>query len=80
MIELVNHTKPDVIVTWGPDGLTGHPRHVLVSNVVTRVFQQQRVLEHKPRKLYYIAYPESRFHSTGLPFGEHLRDIVRHCE
>ena len=70
LIEIVNETRPDVIVTWGPDGLTGHPRHILVSNVVTRVFQQRGLLAHKPRKLYYIAYPESRFPESRSPFAE----------
>jgi LmbE family N-acetylglucosaminyl deacetylase len=69
LIELINQTQPDVIVTWGPDGLTGHPRHVLVSTVVTRVFQQQELLVHKPSKLYYIAYPESLFPDKRPPFG-----------
>jgi LmbE family N-acetylglucosaminyl deacetylase len=69
MIELINQTKPDVVITWGPDGLTGHPRHIMISNVVTRIFQQQRLLKHQPRKLYYIAYPESRLPDTRLPFG-----------
>ena len=61
LIEIIDQTKPDVIVTWGPDGLTGHPRHILVSNVVTRVFQQRRLMAIAPRKLYYIAFPESRY-------------------
>jgi LmbE family N-acetylglucosaminyl deacetylase len=61
LIAIINQTKPDVIITWGPDGLTGHPRHILVSNVVTRVFQQRRLLAVAPRKLYYIAFPESRY-------------------
>jgi LmbE family N-acetylglucosaminyl deacetylase len=61
LITIIDQTKPDVVVTWGPDGLTGHPRHILVSNVVTRVFQQRRLVAAAPRKLYYIAYPESRF-------------------
>jgi LmbE family N-acetylglucosaminyl deacetylase len=69
LIEIINQTKPDVIITWGPDGLTGHPRHVLVGNAVTRVFQQQALLKHKPRKLYYIAYPEARLPDSRLPFG-----------
>jgi len=59
--EIIDRTKPDVVITWGPEGLTGHPGHIAVGNVVTRVFQQQRLLQHKPRKLYYVAYPESRF-------------------
>ncbi|MEO6212731.1 MAG: PIG-L family deacetylase [Vicinamibacterales bacterium] len=69
LIEIINETKPTVIITWGPDGLTGHPLHILVGNVVTRVFQQQALLKHKPRKLYYIAYPETGLPDTRLPFG-----------
>ena len=69
LIEIVNQTKPDVIITWGPDGLTGHPRHVMVGNIVTRVFQQQANLKHRPRKLYYVAYPESVFPETRNPLG-----------
>jgi LmbE family N-acetylglucosaminyl deacetylase len=61
LIAIIDQTKPDVIITWGPDGLTGHPRHILVSNVVTRVFQQRRLLAVAPRKLYYITFPESRY-------------------
>jgi hypothetical protein len=32
-----------------------------VSNLVTRVFQQRRLLAVAPRKLYYIAFPELRY-------------------
>jgi LmbE family N-acetylglucosaminyl deacetylase len=69
LIEIIDVTRPDVVVTWGPDGLTGHGRHIMVGNVVTRVFQQQALLKHRPRKLYYIAYPEARLPDTRLPFG-----------
>ena len=70
LIEIINQTKPDVIITWGPDGLTGHGGHIMVGNVVTRLFQQQSLLKYKPRKLYYIAYPESRFPESRLPLGQ----------
>ena len=69
LISIIDQSKPDVIITWGPDGLTGHPRHIMVGGVVTRVFQQQKHLQHKPRKLYYIAYPESFFPEPRQPFG-----------
>jgi LmbE family N-acetylglucosaminyl deacetylase len=68
-IELINQTKPDVIITWGHDSLTGHARHILVGNIVTRIFQQKNLLQHKPRKLYHIAYPESRFPDTRNQIG-----------
>ena len=69
LVQIIDQTKPDVIITWGPDGLTGHGRHVLVGNIVTRVFQQHALLNHRPRKLYYIAYPESIFPEKRLPIG-----------
>ena len=69
LIAVINQTKPDVIITWGVDGANGNPRHLLVSNVVTRVFQKQTLLTHKPRKLYYIAMPESRFPTDRGDFG-----------
>ncbi len=69
LIEAIDRIKPEVVLTWGPDGLTGNMRHVLVSNVVTRVFQQQSLLKHKPRKLYYITYPESLLPDDRMPLG-----------
>ena len=69
IIEAIDSIKPDVVITWGPDGLTGNPRHIHVSNVVTRVFQQQSLLKHKPRKLYHITYPESLFPEDRIPLG-----------
>jgi LmbE family N-acetylglucosaminyl deacetylase len=44
--------QPDVVVTWGPDGVTGHPDHRLVSAHVTEVYQRRE--RAKPRHLYYV--------------------------
>lgn len=59
--QVIDEIKPEVVITWGPDGLTGHPDHRAVSSVVTELFQQRSGASHAPRKLYYVAYPESRF-------------------
>jgi len=67
---VINRTQPDVIITWGPDGLTGHPDHRTTGNLVTQVFQQQERLSHKPKKLYYVAFPESRFRTAPPPFNQ----------
>ena len=55
--------KPDVVVTWGADGLTGHPDHRLVSAVVTLVFQEGQ--PGGPRNLYYTGF--SRDRAAGAP-------------
>ena len=69
IISAINNVKPDVIITFGSDGLTGHLRHVQVGNTVTRAFQQQSLLKHKPKKLYYITYPESLLPDDRMPIG-----------
>jgi LmbE family N-acetylglucosaminyl deacetylase len=63
--ELVDQTRADVVVTWGPDGITGHIDHRVTGDIATLVFQQQSLLRHRPRKLYYVALPESRL--SGMP-------------
>jgi LmbE family N-acetylglucosaminyl deacetylase len=55
---LFTELKPDVVVTWGPDGMTGHPDHRLVSAVVTQVFQEDQ--PGWPRNLFYPGFPRGR--------------------
>lgn len=53
--------RPDVVLTWGPEGASGHPDHRALSAITTQVFQTRPAGRHSARKLYYIAYPESLF-------------------
>ncbi len=50
---LVQSLRPDLLVTFGPDGLYGHPDHVACSELVSLV--RSRALP-KPR-LWYVAWP-----------------------
>lgn len=52
--QAIDTLKPDVVVTWGPDGATGHPDHRTASNVTTQAFQDHSLLKHRPSKLYYV--------------------------
>lgn len=70
---LIETFAPDVLITFGPDGITGHPDHRAASYIVTEVFQQQGRLAHKPRKLYYTAFPESLCAALPPPFDARLR-------
>src|SRR6266498_2475926 len=37
MQEELQRLHPDAVITWGPDGATGHPDHRIVSSVVTQL-------------------------------------------
>jgi len=49
---------PDVVITFGPEGGTGHPDHRLVGVVTTEVFQAGG--EGWPRALYFPSLPSER--------------------
>jgi LmbE family N-acetylglucosaminyl deacetylase len=56
--KIVNEVKPDAIVTWGPDGVTGHTDHRLISNIVTEVIQ--RGAKGATSNLFYAGFPAER--------------------
>lgn len=67
---LLAELKPDVVVTWGPDGVTGHTDHRLISNIVTEVIQ--RGAPGAPSRLYYAGFPAERLpalQKAGTPSG-----------
>ena len=47
---IIDDVDPDVIVSFGPDGITGHPDHVANSDLVTRAWIDNRIGE-----LWYAA-------------------------
>ncbi len=73
--EVVNETRPDVIVTFGPDGITGHVDHRVASELATVVFQQRGLLNCDPKKLYYLAFPESIYGTDANPLAR-KRDFL----
>lgn len=69
MIEVVQYIrdlKPDVVITFGPDGVSGHPDHVALSQIVTSAVSGagNRTLiargdPFRPSALYYVLRSES---------------------
>jgi LmbE family N-acetylglucosaminyl deacetylase len=67
----VRRLRPDVVVTFGPDGAYGHPDHIAISQLTTGAmlaaadpsFVADGLAADSPAhavsKLYYIAWPES---------------------
>ncbi|WP_421809972.1 PIG-L deacetylase family protein [Flagellimonas sp.] len=56
LYDLVESVKPDVLITWGPDGASTHMDHRLVGATVTQVFLAKDWGE-KPGSLYYYGTP-----------------------
>jgi N-acetylglucosamine malate deacetylase 2 len=67
--------RPHVVVTFGPDGITGHPDHLAIGAATTLAFARLRVPlgSDGPTKLYYVVPapgsepPVMQAHAPPLP-------------
>jgi len=71
--------RPDVVITFGPDGAYGHPDHIAISQFTTAAivtaadpaFASQGAdgaLPHAVAKLYHIAWPQSTWSAYQSAF------------
>jgi LmbE family N-acetylglucosaminyl deacetylase len=64
----IQEINPDLIITFGPDGDTGHPDHRGISDITTEVILREGWYEKYP--LYYIAWAKDKI--ISLPDIESL--------
>ena len=59
---------PDAVITWGPDGGTGHPDHRLVSDIATQL--QRFGAPGVPERVFYMNLPVESFRAMNPQRGE----------
>ncbi|VBA49596.1 putative N-acetyl-alpha-D-glucosaminyl L-malate deacetylase 2 [Mycobacterium attenuatum] len=55
---LINEIEPDIVVTFGPDGFSGHPDHIAVGAVVTKACYARR--SDTSIRLFHCHMPQNR--------------------
>ncbi|HVQ19091.1 MAG TPA: PIG-L family deacetylase [Actinomycetes bacterium] len=74
--QVMRDVQPDTVLTFGPDGITGHEGHKSVSDWTSAAFASS----HKPgAKLYYAVYPQSwmdEFYPLIEPHGVYREGAV----
>jgi len=65
---LFTELKPDVVVTWGPDGVTGHTDHRMISSVVSELVQ--RSATDAPRQLFYAGLSTEHLGEISVPAAQ----------
>lgn len=58
----LHKVRPQVVITFGPDGISGHPDHLAVHRAATVAFDQERL----SALLYYIAPSEATWQGCGV--------------
>jgi len=71
--EELQRLRPDAVITWGPDGATGHPDHRLVSDVVTQLVRAGA--PGVPERLFYVSIPVEGMRAMN-PAREEPRFLV----
>jgi len=63
LVRALQNVQPSVVITFGPDGITGHPDHVAIHQLTTQAFDQAGL----PARLYYLAPSEATLQGCGVP-------------
>lgn len=59
VLEIMRQAEPEVVITFGPDGISGHPDHIAIGDAATEAFRRLASEGRGPRKLYYVTVPRS---------------------
>ena len=65
VMKTMRKVQPEVVITFGPDGISGHPDHKAIGKATTVAFEMLTESGDGPRKLYYVTIPESAISEIG---------------
>jgi len=65
VLDIMRKARPEVVITFGPDGISGHPDHKAIGRAVTAAFETMAASGEGPRKLYYVTIPQSALAEAG---------------
>jgi LmbE family N-acetylglucosaminyl deacetylase len=74
LVDELRRVRPDVVLTFGPDGVYGHPDHIAICQYTTAAVMAAASSTgdggaHLTKKLYYIAWPPSTLAAYEAAFG-----------
>ena len=85
LVAAIRHIRPQVVLTFGPEGRTLHPDHIAIHEAATAAFHlaadaqaypEQNLPPFSVPKLYYSAIPEHQARSTSWRFPSISDDEV----
>jgi len=65
IMNIMRKIQPEVVITFGPDGISGHPDHIAIGRATTVAFGMLTKSGSGPRKLYYVTIPQSALNEAG---------------
>lgn len=90
IVKAIRELRPQVVITFGPEGCTAHPDHIAVHKLTTAAFQsageagkypehfREGLSAHLPQKLYYVALPDQDLPiTTTVDVSEYVESKAR---
>ena len=79
--EFIRNFSPDVVVTYGEDGVTGHPDHIAVGGWATKAFHRlaRKNPDAAPKRLYHRISPVKRrtlYNRSDLIYRDDYTTVV----
>jgi LmbE family N-acetylglucosaminyl deacetylase len=83
IVELFRRVRPDIVVTFGPDGTYGHPDHIAICQFTTAAivcaadpnYQTQGQPSHRVSKLYYMVPTAAELKAYQSVFGDQVMHV-----
>jgi LmbE family N-acetylglucosaminyl deacetylase len=66
--QVMDAVRPDVVITFGPSGISGHDDHITMHRAATEAFHRYRPTAVVAPRLYYVALPPA----VAAQFALHL--------
>src|SRR5262249_6985788 len=83
VVRHLRRLRPDVVITFGPEGAYGHPDHIAISQFTTAAvvaparpgFAGAGAEAHSASKLYYLAWPASTWSAYQAAFRQLVSNV-----
>ncbi len=72
-LKVMEKVQPEAVITFGPDGISGHSDHIAIGKAATAAFQKASKDGSRLQKLYYVAIPQRVFADVDQ---EQVGDVI----
>jgi len=63
LVSAMRDIRPHVVITFGPDGISGHSDHIAIHDLTTQAFDRAGL----SARLYYVTPSEATWQGCGVP-------------
>lgn len=76
IVRWLRSTRPDVVITWGPDGGYGHPDHIAAGDLALRAIALAGVARHEPQLGEHVHVRRCYRMVVGAAVVDRLRELM----